>query len=462
MPNVRYLKNIAITGGAGLAYFFVGKLSLKLAFVHASATAVWPTTGLALAAFVLFGYRIWPGIFAGAFFVNVLTAGSIFTSLGIATGNTLEGVVGAYLVTRFAKGRDAFYRAQDIFKFALLAAIFSTTISATLGVTSLSLGGYANWSQYAAIWKTWWLGDAVGALVAFPLVMAWLDSPRIRWHWRQYVEAVAMLFSLSLATWAVFGGVFHTELKNYPLEFVCTPFLIWAAFKFGQRETATSVALLAGIAIWGTVHGFGPFVRPSQNTSLLLLQLFVGVMAVTMLALAAEVSERKRAESEVLRLAISDPLTGLGNYRRLLETLEFEIKRCGRTERPFSVLLLDLDGLKKINDTHGHLTGSRALCRLANVLRQHCREIDLAARYGGDEFAVVLPETNTEQASRVAQRIRDRLANDGEEPRISVSVGAAVYPDDAGTISQLLSEADFALYHNKRFALRAQAELSKK
>jgi diguanylate cyclase (GGDEF)-like protein len=456
MLNPRLLRNLAITASVGLLYLFVGKLSLKLALVHASASPVWPVTGLTLAAFVLLGYRIWPGVFAGAFFVNLMTAGSLLTSLGIATGNTLEGVVGAYLVTRFAKGRDAFRRAQDIFTFALLAAVFSTTISATFGVTSLSLGGYAKWSIYGEIWKTWWLGDAVGALVAFPLVLAWLDSPNIHWRNRQFLEAVVMFLSLSLATWAVFGGEFHTELKNYPLEFICTPFLIWAAFKFGQRETTTAVTLMAWIAIWGTMHGFGPFVRSSQNTSLLLLQLFVGVMAVTMLALAAEVSERKRAESEIHRLAASDPLTGLANYRRLLETLDFEMRRCGRTERPFSVLLLDLDGLKKINDTHGHLTGSRALCRLANVLRQHCREIDLAARYGGDEFAVVLPETGGEQARRVGERIRHRLANDGEEPPISVSVGAAVYPDDGGTISQILAEADFALYHNKRFASQAQ------
>src|SRR5262249_34064296 len=153
--------------------------------------------------------------------------------------------------------------------------------------------------------------------------------------------------------WAVFGETFHAQLKNYPFEYLCIPFLIWAAFRFGRRKAAAALCVLSGIATWGTVHGFGPFARETRHASLMLLQVFMGIMAVTILALAAEVSERKRAEDRVRHLAVSDPLTGLANYRQLVEALESEIKRFGRTERPFVVLLLDLDGLKVINDVHG-------------------------------------------------------------------------------------------------------------
>jgi two-component system cell cycle response regulator len=148
-------------------------------------------------------------------------------------------------------------------------------------------------------------------------------------------------------------------------------------------------------------------------------------------------------------LAVSDPLTGLANYRRLLDVLSSEVERSRRTGRPFSVLLLDLDGLKTINDLHGHLVGSRALCRLAALLRVHCRALDTAARYGGDEFALVLPEATPEAASLVAKRICQRLAADGEAPALSVSAGTATFPLDGDTIEKLLGAADRALYRMK-------------
>jgi len=152
----------------------------------------------------------------------------------------------------------------------------------------------------------------------------------------------------------------------------------------------------------------------------------------------------------VRQLAITDPLTGLANYRRLLTALELEIRRYGRNGRPFAILLLDLDGLKKINDSHGHVVGSRALCRLGEVLRAHCRELDTPARYGGDEFAVVLPETTATGAGQIAARIRERIAKDEEVPPISASIGIAVFPEDGETIQTLLSRADRSLYDMKR------------
>jgi diguanylate cyclase (GGDEF)-like protein len=449
MVRSRFLRDVAFLATLGCAYFVAGKLGLKLASVHASATAVWPCTGIALAAFLIFGYRVWPAILTGAFLVNLTTAGSVATSVGIAAGNTLEGVVGCYLVSRFAGGQQAFGRSPDIFKFAFLAGMVSTTVSATVGVTTLALGGFANWAMYGTIWSTWWLGDAVGALVFTPLLLLWRENPRLNWTRKQSIEVVFLFSGLFFTAWIVFSGRFHSALKNYPLEYLCIPFLIWAAFRFGRRKAATAICVLAGVATWGTLHGFGPFSRESQNTSLLLLQSFMGIMAITTMVLAAEISQHKRAEEYVGQLAVTDPLTGVANYRRLLDSLDSEIKRYGRTGRSFAVLLLDLDGLKKINDTYGHLVGSDALCRLANTLRIHCREVDTAARYGGDEFVLVLPETEIAAARRVADRISERLKTDGDEPPVSVSIGVAVYPQDGRTIDELLAAADRALYREK-------------
>jgi len=291
VPYLVYLVTVAVLAAV---YLIAAKLGLKLAFVHASATAVWPPTGIALAAFLVFGYRAWPGIFAGAYLANITTAGTVATSLGIAAGNTLEGLTGAYLVNRFAGGIHAFERPQDVFKFAVLAGMLSTMVSPALGVTSLSLGGFANWADFGAIWLTWWLGDAVGALEVTPLLVLWLTNPRVRWQRAQVREAACLLLCLVVIGQVVFGGWTPLKVKDYPLDYLCVPILVWAAFRFGPRETATATVLLSGIAIWDTLRGLGPFAGETPNESLLLLQAFIGVTALLAMVFAAVVAERHR------------------------------------------------------------------------------------------------------------------------------------------------------------------------
>jgi diguanylate cyclase (GGDEF)-like protein len=434
-------------GVVAAVYFLVGKLGLSLAFVHPCSTAVWPPSGIALAAFLILGYRVWPGVALGAFLVNVTTAGSTWTSIAIAVGNTLEGVAGAYLVSRFANGARCFDRVQDTLKFAFLGGLACTAISSTIGVSALALGGFARWADYKPIWFTWWLGDAAGILVLGSLLLLWNSDYRMKWKWKRMGEFGILLAGLTATSQIVFGPFAH---RSYPVEYLCIPFLIWAAFRFGPREAAAVTFVLSAIAIWGTLHGFGPFALGARNESLLLLQAFMSIVAVMTLTLAVLTAERGRAEEQILNLAVTDPLTGLANYRKLIDTLDLEIKRFGRTGRPFSVLLLDMDGLKTLNDNHGHLVGSRALCRLGSVLRVHCRDIDTAGRYGGDEFILVMPESGRKQALLVAQRVRQRVAEDDEKPAISVSIGAAVYPRDGETRDELLEAADRALYEMKR------------
>jgi diguanylate cyclase (GGDEF)-like protein len=165
--------------------------------------------------------------------------------------------------------------------------------------------------------------------------------------------------------------------------------------------------------------------------------------------LGGSLLDQARLFDQVRSMAVSDPLTGLSNYRRLISVLEAELDRSRRTQRPFSVVLLDMDGLKTINDHYGHLTGSRALVRLGKILRNHSRAIDTAARYGGDEFALVLPEAGADIASRVVSRVRERLSAEAEAPALSVSAGVAAFPEDGDTPEKLLAAADRALYRMK-------------
>jgi len=281
-----------------LAYFLAGKLGLSLAVVNESVSPVWPPTGIAFASFLLLGPRIWPAIFAGAFLVNVTTTGSIATSIGIALGNTFEGRLGADLVRIFANGRDVFNRSRDVFKFVVLGGLFSTTVSATIGASILTLGGNANWREYPAIWFTWWLGDAVGALVVGPVLVLWsarIAVPRSRTRQLEGVGLFATVIAVGILVFYGFVG--------QPLTFLCFPPLVWAAFRFGQRETAAAIAIMSGLAIWGTVHGLGPFADGLPNQSLLLLQAFLGTMAVMSILIAAVVAERKGDEAAVAHLA---------------------------------------------------------------------------------------------------------------------------------------------------------------
>ncbi|HXW62980.1 MAG TPA: MASE1 domain-containing protein [Candidatus Acidoferrales bacterium] len=429
------------------AYFAAGKLGLSTAVVHPSSTAVWPPSGIVLAALLILGPRVWPGVALGAFLVNITTAGSVWTSLAIAAGNTLEGLVGAYLVLRFANGVRCFDRVQDTLKFAFLAGPVSTAISSTMGATALAWAGFASWADYKPIWFAWWLGDQAGVLILGPLLLLWSANFRVRWSWSRLGEFSILLALLAITGQIIFGPVAH---RSYPLEYLSIPFLVWAALRFGPREATTVSLVLSGIAVRGTLHGFGPFAVGTKDESLLLLQTFMSIVAVMTLTLAVLTAERMRAEEQILNLAVTDPLTGLANYRKLLEVIDLEIKRFGRTGRPFSILLIDMDGLKAINDGFGHLIGSQALCRLGHILRVHCRDIDTAGRYGGDEFVLVIPETGRKQAQQVAERIQQRVLEDDERPAISVSFGTAVYPRDGATRDELLEAADRALYQMKR------------
>ena len=289
--------------GLTAAYVVAGKLGLSLAFVHASATAVWPPTGIALAALLLYGYAMWPAIFVGAFLVNVTTAGSVASSLGIAAGNTFEALVGVWLVNRWAGGREVFARARSFFVFAALAGGVATAVSATVGLASLALAGHASSARFGEIWLTWWLGDMAGAVLVTPVLFLWATDPRLPRARAARLELALVLASVVLVGGVVFGGLGPAWLASYPLEFLCLPPLVFAAFRFGQREAATCMALLVLLAILGTLGGHGPFAREFQNESLLLLQAFLMCLTIVTLPLAAIVREHARSEAALSHTA---------------------------------------------------------------------------------------------------------------------------------------------------------------
>jgi PAS domain S-box-containing protein len=296
------LSRIAWLAGLTLVYFAAGKLGLSLAFTHASASAVWPPAGVALGALLVVGRDLWPAVLLGAFLVNVSTTGDVPSSLGIAVGNTLEAVVGAWLVHRVAGGPAALRRAEGVFRFAGLAVPIPAAIAATVGVTSLALSGLAERAALPSIWLTWWLGDTVGAIVVAPLIILWASRPRLHRNRGAALEAVLLLAAVILTAFLLFRGLILPLASGYPLAFLALPTLLWAAFRFGERETVTVSALLSAFAIWGTLDGFGPFASLPPEQSLVVLQAFIGVVTVAMLAAAAEVGGRSDSDAALVRL----------------------------------------------------------------------------------------------------------------------------------------------------------------
>jgi signal transduction histidine kinase/ActR/RegA family two-component response regulator len=336
-------------------YFVAGKLSLKLAFLHASASPVWPPAGIALAALLVLGYRMWPAIFFGAFLVNLTTAGNVFTSFGIAAGNTLEAVAGAWLVQRFAGGAQVFDRAQNVFKFSV-AVLASTLVSPTIGLTSLALAGYADWANYGAIWLTWWLGDATGDFIVAPLLILWYGASARRWDRAALLEVILLFLLLFILGQLVFGDWFPSAARNYPIAFICGPIVIWTAFRFTQRETATGIFILSALAIWGTLRGYGPFAMESGNHSLIMLQASTAILIITAMALAAGMAERRRAEAaiEQQRATVEAANRTKDNF---LAMLSHELRT------PLTPVLAALDALKAQFPPPAELDATLAMMR---------------------------------------------------------------------------------------------------
>jgi signal transduction histidine kinase len=287
-----------------IVYVVAARAGLMMDAVSGFATLVWPPSGLSLAALLIFGPRLWPGVFAGAFIANLLTGAPVLVALGIGVGNTLEAVLAVYALRRIPGFKESLERVVDVVGLILLAAALSTMVSATIGVLSLHLGGIVSAAQFGETWRAWWLGDMIADLLVAPVLLVWTRGPRRLGGPKRGAEAVALGIAVVAASLVIFGGRagLPTATGKYAQAYLFFPLLIWAALRFGQRGAVTAAFVVSVIAIWGTALNHGPFVRPALHESLIALQTFMGVAAATFLVLGASIAERRRAEREV-RLA---------------------------------------------------------------------------------------------------------------------------------------------------------------
>lgn len=278
----------------GVAYFLAARLGLALAFAQAQVSPVWPPTGLALAALIRFGPHWWPGIFFGAFAANLLAAAPPLAAAGVAAGNTLEALAGAWLLRRYGGFHDGFERLRNVWRFIAFAALLAPVISAAVGVVSLGLGGVMPWDDFARNWGTWWLGDALGALIVAPVLLTWSRRPSTAFRPAVLMEALALGASTVAVSWFAFSG-------GVGFRFLVFPPLIWAALRFGPRGATLAMLATVSIAVWHTVHLVVPFASESVSERLHSVQIFASVTALTVLFLAAVKREREHAREQLRR-----------------------------------------------------------------------------------------------------------------------------------------------------------------
>ena len=442
-------------------YLGAAKVSLLFAIPPGYATAVWPPSGIALAALLLFGERLWPGIWLGAALANFAVNHSLFAAVMIGTGNTLEALAAAALIRRSIGVPHRFEHGEDVVKFVAFSAA-SATIAATVGMVPLSLANSFSWTELLRNWLTWCQGDITGIVILTPLLLTWSTREAFLWNPRYAYEGVCFVLLLLIAAIVVFGYV-AAPLAPFARAFMILPFIIWAAFRFSQREVTTVTAAVCSIAIGDTLAHLPSATPQTFNESLLLLLLFTSTLVITGLVLSAVVSERAQTLKELRAAlhnlhtqAVTDPLTRLLNRRYLAEFLPREMIRAQRKGDSLAVAMIDLDHFKRFNDSFGHEAGDLVLTRVAQLLMAHIRGSDIACRHGGEEFVLVLPDTTLEGAQRRAEEIRAAVKELQLHHRakplgpITVSLGLALFPDHTAGPDSLIRVADEALYEAKR------------
>jgi signal transduction histidine kinase len=297
LPSLSHIAKIVLLAAV---YAVLARLGLMMDAVAGFATLVWPPTGIALAALLTFGFSLWPGVALGALVANLWAGAPLLVAAGIAIGNTLEALIGAYLLRHFVGFRGTLERLVDVIGLVVFAGLLSTTVSATVGVTSLFLGGIIDRAHIPNAWSAWWLGDLMGDLVVAPVMLSWLWRP---WpagpsrypHFGLRVAEAISLFLLTVGLTATIFGPSSVGLYSMKHVYSLFPVLIWAALRFGVRGATPMTLIVSTIAIWGTALGHGPFVRETLTSSLFPLQSFMAIMTLTTLVLATTISERDRA-----------------------------------------------------------------------------------------------------------------------------------------------------------------------
>jgi signal transduction histidine kinase len=352
-------------------YTLVGRVGLSIAPVGGFATVVWPPSGIALAALVLYGKALWPGVFLGALFVNLWIGAPVGVALGIATGNTLEPLLGAWALSRVHGFDPSLGRLKDVIALVAIPAVLTTAVSATVGAMSLELGGKIESGEFREVWQAWWIGDMIGDLLVAPLLLTW-GAPRKGSEVTRPGEALALAATVLGVCLFLFGPWQSPRLEWLRRANFVIPIMMWAAIRFGTRGATATAFVCSALALWGTVTGHGPYMRlGSLRDAIVGLQLYLPLLGATFLALGAVTAER----AELLR---RERAARLDAERAVDARDDFLAVAAHELATPLTPLQLELETLHRSLDTAS--LGPSVQKRLDRASRQTARLAKLTER----------------------------------------------------------------------------------
>ena len=452
--NGKNLARIAFyTGVTSFFYFFSAKLVAPLSLSESSSIfAIWPPTGVALSFLFFRGNVVLPGIFLGAFFLNT-TLSAPNVAAEIAIGNTLGPAVAYWLMIhgpRHLIKNDIFYDTDTIIAF-IFYSVIGAFITSSMGTTVLYLNGLLSSEHQFLGWAVWFFGDLIGFILIVPVFIAYVLQNNIsRVSQESIMEMILILFILVISAIAVFGSGYFFD-QRYPIEYLILFPLIWASIRLQQGVSLIFLIIVAVLAILGTASGYSQFsFEGDHRLSLIMLQIFIFTVTFSILMMTAQRCYTKRLLEEQEQMALIDSLTQIGNRRFFSKIFQEESDKSRRYKRPFSLIIFDIDHFKEINDCLGHHAGDAVLIELSALVKSQLRSSDHLARWGGEEFTIILPESELSQGAFTAEKLRQRIENHlfSIRQRVTCSFGVIQCTED-DTIDTALGRVDAKLYEAK-------------
>jgi diguanylate cyclase (GGDEF)-like protein len=446
------LFNVAIYFGkvilVAIAYFLAAILSLQFSLNESNISLIWLPSGIALAALLIFGWQVIPGVILGAFTAAFSTAAPFSFALTTAIGNPLAALVSALLICRGNKFPCLKLDSNSsLFSLIFFGVLLGPVISATIGSLGMLLSNMVTPAELTAIWSSLWLGDALGVLVFTPFFLVWSSKPTPILDRSRKFEVFA-IFVLFISLEFILLNCLVPIDTFFQLSFLIFPLSIWAALRLDIRGVPTLNLLAMGLNVWALIHLFGSFLQANLLSSLIYLGTN-SILNITSLYLAVSVIEQRSLRGKLAELSTHDALTGL--YNRLY--FETEMERLSKSRQyPISIIMADVDELKTINDTLGHQKGDQVLINVARLFTSVFRQEDIVARLSGDEFVVLLPATDSSAVVKIFERVRSQISVFNiEHPAlpINLSIGSATAQTGQSLI-ETLQAADQDMYLQKR------------
>ncbi|MCK9373308.1 MAG: diguanylate cyclase [Sulfuricurvum sp.] len=434
------------------AYVISAKLVAPLSLSEsASIFAIWPPTGIALSFLFFRGYIVIPGIFLGAFLLN-LTLSSPLVAFEIAIGNTLGPILTYWLIgrnTKYTIKDDIFYDTDTIIAFVFYSVI-GALITSVMGTTMLYLNGLLSLHHQILGWAVWFFGDLIGFMLIVPIFVAYVLQNTISVASKGHiVEITLILIVLVLFAIIVFGSGYFFD-KRYPIEYLILFPLIWASIRLQYGINLIFLTIVSVLAILGTASGYSQFsIEGDHRLSLIMLQIFIFTVTFAILMMTAQRCYTLRLLQEKEQLTLIDPLTQVGNRRYFTEEFTKELEKSARYNHPISLIMFDIDHFKAINDSLGHHAGDSVLRELSTLIHSQLRASDYLARWGGEEFTIILPATTLLNAVATAEKLRTAIETYPFHIQRQVTCSFGVIQCDGDSIDSGLDRVDGKLYEAK-------------